>query len=134
MSFRPTGTIDASPTALALGFNVSSIYFACCKYAGYRFTAYLQHAFVYCMMSPKAKAIGLVSIVPVGRKDIHSYPNSERNHCLVTMQCHSCDKVMARSFPYIVTTVPLLCHKRNTLLDTILVGARLYIAFLSRHF
>jgi len=73
----PVGTREPSPTALALGFNVSRIYFACCKYAGNLYPAYLQHAFVYCMMSPKAKAIGLVSIVPVGRKDIHYYPRSE---------------------------------------------------------
>ena len=93
----PVGTREPSPTALALGFNVSRIYFACCKYAENLYPAYLQHAFVYCIMRPKAKAIGLVSIVPVGRKDIHFYTNSERNHCLVTMQCHSCDKVMAWS-------------------------------------
>jgi len=37
---------------------------------------YSTHSF-YCMMRPKAKAVGLVSIVPVGRKDIHFYTNSE---------------------------------------------------------
>ena len=75
--FGPLGTREPSPTALALGFNVSSIYFACCKYAENLYPAYLQHAFVYRMMRPKAKAIGLASIVPVGRKDIHYYKNSE---------------------------------------------------------
>jgi hypothetical protein len=29
------------------------------------------------MMRPKAKAVGLISIVPVGRKDIHYYTNGE---------------------------------------------------------
>jgi len=73
----PVGPREPSPTALALGFNVSRIYSACCKYAGNLYPAYLQHAFVYCMMRPKAKAIGLISIVPVGRKDIHYYTRSE---------------------------------------------------------
>jgi hypothetical protein len=40
-------------------------------------------------MRPKAKAIGLVSIVPVGRKDIHFYTNSERNHCLIRKKVDS---------------------------------------------
>jgi len=75
--FGPVGPREPSPMALALGFNVSRIYFACCKYAWNLYPAYLQHAFVYCMMRPKAKAIGLGSRGPVGRKDIHFYTKSE---------------------------------------------------------
>ena len=93
--FGPVGTREPSPTALALGFNVSRIYFACCKYAGNLYPAYLQHAFVYCMMIPKAKAIGLVSIVPVGRKDIQYYINSES---------------LLPSFPIVMGKVPRFYH------------------------
>ena len=95
--FGPVGTREPSPTALALGFNVSRIYFACCNYAGNLYPAYLQHAFVYRIMRPKAKAIGLVSIVPVGRKDIYYYTNSE----LVRICCMNIlnSKIVEKQYP-----------------------------------